>query len=119
LPYPFRNAPPPAPARQGVGGGAISACGRSDLLPRPAHGHLLGLRRRQVGAAVDDGSLCRGRRLGHWPCRRARCGRCRSSRRMTSGQIGYAAPSCINLDQPAPDAPPGRLPRACYRGVFP
>ncbi len=42
------------------------------LLPRPAHGHLLRLRRRQVGAAVDAGAQRRRRRLGDRADRRAR-----------------------------------------------
>ena len=42
------------------------------LLPRPAHGHLLRLRRRQVGAAVDAGAQRGGRHLGDRPGRRAR-----------------------------------------------
>ena len=42
------------------------------LLPRPAHGHLLRLRRRQVGAAVDAGAQRRGRCLGDRADRRAR-----------------------------------------------
>ena len=42
------------------------------LLPRPAHGHLLGLRRRQIGAAVDAGAQRRGRRRGDRADRRTR-----------------------------------------------
>ena len=42
------------------------------LLPRPAHGHLRRLRRRQVGAAVDAGAQRRRRRVGHRAGRRAR-----------------------------------------------
>ena len=44
----------------------------SDLLPRPAHGHLCRLRRRQVGAAVDAGAQCRCRCRRHRADRRTR-----------------------------------------------
>jgi hypothetical protein len=39
---------------------------------RPAHGHLRGIRRRQVGDHVDDRPLHLGRRQRHRPGRRAR-----------------------------------------------
>ena len=41
-------------------------------LPRPAHGHLLRLRRRQIGAAVDAGAQRVGRHLGDRSGRRTR-----------------------------------------------
>jgi flagellum-specific ATP synthase len=49
-PYAFRNAPPLAHARRRVGGAARSRCARAQylhhLLPRPAYGDFLRLRRR-------------------------------------------------------------------------
>ncbi len=91
-----------------------------DLLPRPAHGHLRRLRRRQVGAAVDAGPQRRCRRLGHRPDRRTRprgagvpAGR---SRRRGPGALGRGG---RDLGRAGPDAAAGGLSDAGDRRVFP
>ena len=90
------------------------------LLPRPAHGHLRRLRRRQVGAAVDAGAQRRGRRLGDRPRRRARprgagvpAGRSRASGPRALGRGG------LDLGRAGADAPPGRVSHARDRRIFP
>ncbi len=52
-----------APGRQAARSRRARAQHLPDLLPRPAHGHLRRLRRRQVGAAVDAGAQRRCRRV--------------------------------------------------------
>ena len=71
-----------------------------DLLPRPAHGHLRRLRRRQIGAALDAGAQRRGRRVGHRAGRRARprgagvpAGRSRRGRPRALGGGGRPPPT--------------------------
>ena len=90
------------------------------LLPRPAHGHFLRLRRRQVGAAVDAGAQRRGRRLGDRADRRARprgagvpAGRSRRGGPRPLGGGGR------DLRRAGADAPPGRLSDARDRRIFP
>ena len=90
------------------------------LLPRPAHGHLLGLRRRQVGAAVDAGAQRRRRRLGDRADRRARPrgagvppGRPRRGGPRPLGRGGR------DLRRAGADAPPGRLSDAGHRRILP
>ena len=88
------------------------------LLPRPAHGHLLRLRRRQVGAAVDAGAQRRRRRLGDRAGRRARprgagipAGR---PRRRGPRALGGGG---VDLRRAGADAPAGRLPHARHRRI--
>ena len=88
------------------------------LLPRPAHGHLLRLRRRQVGAAVDAGAQRRRRCLGDRPGRRTRprgagvlAGRSRPGRPCALGGGG------LDLRRAGADAPPGRLSDARHRRI--
>ena len=90
------------------------------LLPRPAHGHLLGLRCRQIGAAVDAGPQCRGRRLGDRPDRRTRprgpgvpTGRSRRG-----GSCAFGGGGC-DLRRASADAPSGGLSHARHRRVLP
>ena len=80
-----------------------------DLLPRPAHGHFLRLRRRQIGAAVDAGAQRRGRCHGDRAGRRTRprgagipAGRSRRGRSCPLGGGGF------DLRRAGADAPPGR-----------
>ena len=123
-PYPFRNTPPAAHARQRVG--APLDLGRAgdqhlhDLLPRPAHGHFLRLRRRQIGAALHAGAQCRGRRLGDRPDRRARP----RGAGIPAGRSGRGGPGPLggggfDLRRAGPDAPPGGLPVARRFGILP
>ena len=90
------------------------------LLPRPAHGRVRGLRRRQVGAAVDAGAQRRGRRFGHRPRRRARArgagvppGRSRRGGPRALGRRG------VDLGRARADAPPGGVSHARDRRIFP
>ena len=74
--YPLRNRAAAGACAQARAGQDRSRRARAqhlpDLLPRPAHGHLRRLGRRQVDAAVDDRALHRGRRDRDRPGRRAR-----------------------------------------------
>ena len=90
------------------------------LLPRPAHGRVRGLGRRQIGAALDAGAQRRGRRVGDRARRRARprgagvpAGR---SRRGGPRALGRRR---LDLGRTRADAPPGRLSHARDRGIFP
>ena len=72
-PYPLRAAPPPAHSRKRIGGkvdlGVRAINTFLSCCKRPTHGHLRGLRCRQVGAAVHAGTLCPGRRERNRPDR--------------------------------------------------
>ncbi len=90
------------------------------LLPRPAHGHLRRLRRRQIGAAVDAGAQRGRRRFGDRPGRRTRprgagvlAGRPRPGRSRPLGGRG------LDLGRAGADAPPGGLSDARHRRVLP
>ena len=87
-------------------------------LPRPAHGHLLRLRRRQVGAAVDAGAQRRRRRLGHRPGRRARPrGAGVLAGRSRPGRPGPLGGGRLDLRRAGVDAPPGGLSDARHRRI--
>ncbi len=74
LSFPGRSAarPCPPPRRGAARSRRAGHQHLPDHLPRPAHGHLRGIGRRQVRAAVDAGALHGGRRRRHRPRRRAR-----------------------------------------------
>ena len=87
-------------------------------LPRPAHGHLLRLRRRQIGAAVDAGAQRVGRHLGDRPGRRARPrGAGILAGRSGPGRPGALGGGGLDLRRAGADAPPGRLPDARHRRI--
>eukprot|EP01136_Pigoraptor_vietnamica_P041969 Opistho-1_new@15558 len=90
-----------------------------DLLPRPAHGHLRRLRRRQVGSAVDDRPQCRCRRLGDRADRRTRPG----GPGIPPGGSRRGRPRTLrgggrDLGRTGADAQAGRLPVAVDRRIF-
>ena len=80
-----------------------------DDLPRPAHGHLLRLGRRQVDAAVHAGALHQRRRQRHRPDRRARPRGPGVPRRHIWGPRAWRARVIVvaTSDESAADAPPG------------
>ena len=69
---PIRRRPCAPPRRRAARSRRAGHQHLPDHLPRPAHGHLRRLRRRQVGAALDDGALHGRRRRGDRARRRAR-----------------------------------------------
>ena len=123
-PYPFRECAAAGACPHAGGRAARSRRARAQYLPhrlpRPAHGHFLRLRRRQIGAAVDARAQRVGRYFGHRAGRRARprgagilAGRSRPSRPRALGGGG------LDLRRAGADAPPGGLSDAGDRGVFP
>ena len=123
-PYPFRNraaaracAPP---RRRAARSRRARAQYLPHLLPRPAHGRVRRLRRRQIGAALDAGAQRRGGCVGDRPGRRARPrgagippGR---SRRRRPRALGGRR---LDLGRAGADAPPGRVSDARDRRIFP
>ena len=122
VPVPLAAA---AGARPHAGGRAARSRGARaqylpHRLPRPAHGHLLRLRRRQIGAAVHAGPQRVGRHFGHRPGRRTRprgagilAGRSRPGGPRAFGGGG------IHFRRAGADAPPGGLFDVGDRRIFP
>ena len=123
-PYPFRVlaaagacAPPRRCAARSRRAGAQYL---PDRVPRPAHGHFFGLRRRQVGPPVDAGTQCRGRRLGHRPRRRAGArGAGIPPGRPGRGGSRPLGRRRLDLRRAGADAPTGRLSHPRHRRIFP
>ena len=119
------TAPPPAHARRRVRRAARSRRARAQhiphVLPRPAHGHLRRLRRRQIGAAVDARAQRGGRYFGDRPRRRTRPRGAGVHRRTISARTVWRARVVVvsTSDEPAADAPPGGLSDAGDRRIFP